>query len=270
MVFTAIFSILFLRKKLTLIHWCGIGTVVAGLVVVGVSDLIFAKEPEGNHTDKEKAFGIILILAAMVFTSLQVVYEERFIGKYNIPALQAVGWEGIFGFFTLGLLLIPFNFIHMPSSNSGPNHRLEDVPEAFCQMGNNGIIILATVGNVFSIAFFNFAGISVTKELSSTTRMVLDSGRTLIIWALSLAFKWQKFYPLQLLGFILLIIGMGLYNGVWESLYRRYIKGEQPSDTKPLLPGYDDINSHTPTPGISTIPSSAGAYVAPDKDIVNG
>lgn len=37
----------------------------------------------------------------------QVVYEERFIGKYNIPPLQAVGWEGIFGFGTLGLLLIP-------------------------------------------------------------------------------------------------------------------------------------------------------------------
>jgi len=36
-----------------------------------------------------------------------VVYEERFIGKYNIPPLQAVGWEGIFGFCTLGLLLIP-------------------------------------------------------------------------------------------------------------------------------------------------------------------
>lgn len=36
-----------------------------------------------------------------------MVYEERFVGKSNIPPLQAVGWEGIFGFFTLGLLLIP-------------------------------------------------------------------------------------------------------------------------------------------------------------------
>ena len=38
-----------------------------------------------------------------------MVYEERYIGKYNIPPLQAVGWEGIFGFCTLGLLLIPVN-----------------------------------------------------------------------------------------------------------------------------------------------------------------
>ena len=68
-------------------------------------------------------------------------------------------------------------------------------------------MICLLLGNVFSIAFFNFAGISVTKELSSTTRMVLDSGRTLIIWAVSLALQWQKFYPLQIVGFVLLVIG---------------------------------------------------------------
>ena len=94
---------------------------------MGVSDLLFSKEQEGNHTNQQKILGIVLILLGMIFTSfqvrvnersatallidcpLQVVYEERFIGKYNIPALQAVGWEGIFGFMTLGLILIPVN-----------------------------------------------------------------------------------------------------------------------------------------------------------------
>jgi hypothetical protein len=66
---------------------------------------------------------------------------------------------------------------------------------------------MCCLGNVFSIAFFNFAGISVTKELSATTRMVLDNGRTLIIWAVSLALRWQEFYWLQIIGFILLVIG---------------------------------------------------------------
>jgi hypothetical protein len=65
-----------------------------------------------------------------------------------------------------------------------------------------------------SIAFFNFAGVSVTKELSATTRMVLDSVRTLVIWMFSLAVRWQKFNYLQLIGFTLLIIGMCLYNNV--------------------------------------------------------
>ena len=40
-----------------------------------------------------------------------MVYEEKFITKYNVPALKAVGWEGTFGFLTLSSLLIPFYFI---------------------------------------------------------------------------------------------------------------------------------------------------------------
>lgn len=52
---------------------------------------------------------------------------------------------------------------------------------------------------MISIAFFNFAGVSVTKELSATTRMVLDSVRTLVIWTVSLALHWQNFYWPQVL-----------------------------------------------------------------------
>ena len=46
-----------------------------------------------------------------VIVASQMVYEEKFITKYNVPALKAVGWEGTFGFMTLATLLIPFYFI---------------------------------------------------------------------------------------------------------------------------------------------------------------
>ena len=29
-----------------------------------------------------------------IITACQMVYEEKFIYKYNVPSLQAVGWEG--------------------------------------------------------------------------------------------------------------------------------------------------------------------------------
>merc|ERR1711990_74486 len=57
-------------------------------------------------------------------------------------------------------------------------------------------------------------GISVTKELSATTRMVLDSIRTLVIWMVSIGVGWQNFFALQLLGFCILIVGMMLYNDI--------------------------------------------------------
>lgn len=52
-----------------------------------------------------------------------------------------------------------------------------------------------------SIAYFNFSGISVAKEISATTRMVLDSVRTFFIWTFSLAVGWQEFHPLQVILF---------------------------------------------------------------------
>jgi len=64
------------------------------------------------------------------------------------------------------------------------------------------IVILIRVlfsGNIISIAYFNFSGISVAKEISATTRMVLDSVRTFFIWTFSLAVGWQTFNPLQVL-----------------------------------------------------------------------
>lgn len=81
-------------------------------------------------------------------------------------------------------------------------------------MKNNWLIILALSGTVVSIAFFNFAGISVTKEISATSRMVLDSVRTVVIWAFSLLIEWEKFHYLQLLGFVVLLFGMFLYNNI--------------------------------------------------------
>lgn len=55
--------------------------------------------------------------------------------------------------------------------------------------------------------------------MNATTRMVLDSGRTLIIWAVTLGIKWQPFeyrsFLLQLAGFVLLVLGMFVYNDIF-------------------------------------------------------
>jgi hypothetical protein len=58
--------------------------------------------------------------------------------------------SGLFGFSILGLLLIPFYFIHVPEPfTDNPRHVLEDVLEAFLQMGQNPLIICAIIGKYF-------------------------------------------------------------------------------------------------------------------------
>lgn len=112
-------------------------------------------------------------------------------------------------------------FIPVGNFSNNPRQVLEDALDAFCQIGHKPLILVALLGNTVSIAFFNFAGISVTKEISATTRMVLDSLRTLVIWVVSLALDWEQFHGLQVLGFLVLLVGTALYNGLHRPLLAR-------------------------------------------------
>ena len=67
---------------------------VLGLGVIGVCDFIYSDG--GSSTDTNGIIaGDLLILCALVVSSVQLVYEEKFVNKHNIPALKAVGWEGL-------------------------------------------------------------------------------------------------------------------------------------------------------------------------------
>lgn len=65
-----------------------------------------------------------------------------------------------------------------------------------------------------SIAFFNFFGISVTKAMSASHRMVLDSLRTVAVLTCSVALGWEQFHAEQLAGFFFLLLGTGMYNEI--------------------------------------------------------
>ncbi|CAK9801933.1 Solute carrier family 35 member F6 [Anthophora plagiata] len=211
-VFTAVLSMGFLNRKLCSREWFGIVMVILGLVLVGLSDVTME---DSNINRNSILTGDLLILCAQIVTAIQMVVEEKFVTVQNISALEVTGWEGIFGFICICILMIPLNFIHAPPPFADNSRgTLEATKDAFIQIGNSRNLMMAIIGISFSIAFFNFAGISVTKEKSATTRMILDSIRTIIIWVFSLAFGWQKFHYLQLIGFSILLIGMSFYNNV--------------------------------------------------------
>uniref|UniRef100_U5EUX3 Putative solute carrier family 35 member f6 n=1 Tax=Corethrella appendiculata TaxID=1370023 RepID=U5EUX3_9DIPT len=213
-VFVGMLSVAFLNRQLVAREWSGIAIIILGLAIVGASDFL-ANDGGASKSRNDVITGDLLIISAQIITAVQMVYEEKYVAGLDIPALQAVGWEGFFGFCVLGLLLIPMYYIHVPAPfNTNAHGVLEDLPDALVQIGNNPFLIMAIGGTIISIAFFNFAGISVTKEISATTRMVLDSVRTLVIWTVALLLQWQIFHWLQVLGFSLLLFGMCLYNNI--------------------------------------------------------
>lgn len=214
-IFTGFLSVAFLGRKLKLFEWIGIFSVMCGLVIVGLSDVVTGKSTSSDSSMNKIITGDLLIIMAQIITATQMIVEEKYVSGRNVSPLQAVGWEGIFGFSVLSLLLFPMYFIKVGHDIfNNPNGQIEDAIDGFYQIANSWEVATGLSGTIFSIAFFNFAGISVTKQMSATTRTVLDSVRTLVIWVISLVLKWEEFSIIQLGGFIILLIGMCLYNDI--------------------------------------------------------
>nr|CAI5818774.1 unnamed protein product [Callosobruchus analis] len=197
-VFVGLLSVAFLGRVMIKRQWTGIFFIILGLALVGVADFFSKDSSSDNHSRNDVITGDLLIIIAQIIQAIQMVVEEKFVAGQNIPSLQAVGWEGTFGFLVLAFLQIPFYYIRAgPPVTTHYGDRLEDAIDAFVQIGNSWQLMMAIFGTIISIAFFNFSGITVTKEISATTRMVLDSVRTIIIWIFSLAFLGQAFHWLQ-------------------------------------------------------------------------
>lgn len=197
-------------------HGIGIFFVILGVLIVGAIDIgeFEIGDPSPNyHTKSEQVLGCVLIACSELIVAFKLVYEEKFVTSNDVSALEAVGWHGTFGFLTLATLLIPFNFIPVGDTiGNNPRHVLEDADDGLYQLANNVQLLTAFIVTVLTFASFSSSAIYVTKQWSGTTRMVVDSGRILVIWIVSLAIGWQSFHALQLMGFVFLVIGMIVYN----------------------------------------------------------
>lgn len=220
-VFTALLSVVCLRKKLYAFHWTAVLLVVIGVSIVGAQSIIQSSSSGGGSG---VILGIILILAAQVVQAVQVVAQEKFIRKFETPEFLLVGLEGIFGATILGILLVPMYFVHIGG------YPIEDAGDAWEQIKNSpselptghpnwhlpvgNALFVAILGNIASIAFFNVFGIKITTVLSGSHRMVLDSMRTCVVWGVALILGWEEFHLLQLVGFMIMLAGTALYNEI--------------------------------------------------------
>ena len=110
------------------------------------------------------------------------------------------------------MMLVPLYYITV--SGGERDYPLEDAIDAMEQVKNSTELQVSLVGYICSIAFFNFFGISVTKAMSASHRMVLDSLRTVAVLVISVMLGWEDFHPMQLFGFFFLLLGTGMYNEI--------------------------------------------------------
>ncbi|KAI9310753.1 hypothetical protein BX666DRAFT_2032683 [Dichotomocladium elegans] len=239
-IFTGLFSYLFLGRKLRRFEWFSLAMVVGGVAIVGLSSLIVPQnKPSGSNSagnvtfDLMSLLGVILVLGAQLFTASQFVIEEKIMTHYHITPLKAVGFEGTFG---LVSVLAAMPVLHLLLSKQSIYfdlsigfHDVFDTPGVW----KTGIFI------ALSIAFFNWTGLTITSRISATARSTIDACRTLFIWMVSLYLGWEKFTYVQLIGFIIMVTGTFIFNGVIRLPFDRLSAEESAPLLRPATPEED-------------------------------
>lgn len=211
--FTVLLRVAFLSKHMAKYMWVSIFMVIVGLGLIGMTDYVYDTPRGYDHYGL--AAGDLLIVMSQIMIAMQIVYEEKFMDKHSIDPLRVVGLEGLFGAIVSITLLIPFSFVSSGPFSKLPNSRIEDIKDAFLQMRSSWILALCVVGSVVSKVIYYYAGTRLVRNRhDSATRITIDVHHDLIIWAISLRLGWQKFFYPQIIGFILVPIGMMIYNDV--------------------------------------------------------
>jgi len=226
--FTTLFSFIFLKTRFARHNYFGIFLVVFGLTLVGVSSIATSHDDSSNNA----LAGFFFVIFAQIFTAAQFILEENFMKSYECPPLKAVGWEGVWGSCFYLVFLFFAQQIQCPVGNSRNDFfklictqndkgiwLLEDSLFAMRQLANNFSLAIFSVLFICSIGLFNFVGITISKLLSSPARAIIDTIRTIVVWMFFLLpivdpENQEKFMWLELIGFVFLILGTIIYNEI--------------------------------------------------------
>jgi len=214
-ILVAVLSRIVLKTKYRPYKLIGLASIFLGVCVVGLAPILYPNSSE-VHGSKNTGLGLLFVLIAQFFAAAQFITEEKIILKYEINPLKMVGFEGLFGALTVLLLMFLTYITGLFKTNP-----MLDIVSGFHQIFSNPMLWGTSIGCAISIGGFNWFGLNITKYLSSTARCTIDTCRTLFIWLISLSLGWEIFIPLQVVGFVILIFGIFLFNDVFKSVLNK-------------------------------------------------
>lgn len=227
-IFSAILSIIFLKRHLYKFNWIGISFVMLGLVIVAYACIKgdFQATSENNvapPTTNEEICGIVMVVVAQVIQASQIVIEEFLLKNIKADPFLIVGLEGFWGGIVCSLVLIPVAYVP-ENSSLGSAHGYEDTIDTLDMMKNNNRILMTGILYVFAILFYNLFGMLVTFSYTAVHRTILEAVRTMCIWVTDLFIHYavdsgygevlNGWSLLELAGFISLLFGLFVYNKV--------------------------------------------------------
>jgi len=217
-VFSAIFTVTFLKRKQYPFHWFSVGLCLAGLAVAGASEYLNNKANAGYII-----LGCSLLLASECMKAFHVIYDEKMLKAYKADTLFVVGMEGIYSIIFLVPTLI-LAWLVIPGSDGGS---LEDLDDTFYRISNSKILIVLLSVLPIVVVVLAIAGVMIIKYLTGVHNALISVLRSVVAWALELILfyslpdylaeqygvPWKAFSSLKLVGFVIVIIATLMYDG---------------------------------------------------------
>jgi len=213
-VFSALFLILIMGRKLFAFHWFAIAIVLAGIVVASIPAVV---KPEKGPGATEAIIGISLVLAGELIRSLRGVVEEKMLKKLRYDALLVVGIQGLYACILTIPLIISVNYIE---NSKGP---LEEFTETVRMFGSSGVIIAIAAFMPFSVPGLFVAGAYVTKLMSAVHNALTTILTNGTVWIISIIVHYvdplhlrghgvELISLVQLTGFLMVLVASLIYD----------------------------------------------------------
>lgn len=224
--FSAIFSLIFLSRRFLGHEWGAVAAILIGTTLICMQD---------------DWVGPAYLCVAQLFVAGQFVLEEYLMDRYRLDPVKAMGIEGAFGTVILVVAL-----------GVATAANLGDMRQGMTQLFDHYVLWQSALVLALMVAMFNFFGLAVSSSVGVPGRSVIDTfrygmhvirkqsdltlfHRTVLIWVIAIHYGWDTFSWLQLAGFVVLVLGVFVFNGVF-SCVRHYVSHHaRNGESAPLL-----------------------------------
>ena len=225
-------SLFFLKNTHSQNNFIGVFLLIIGLFFISLS-AINDKNRRFEHTETTSGLvqtivGIICCIFCNIFTALHAITEEYIFKTRIIHPIKLIGFEGLFGtIFSFTLILIfsqikfgkSIEFLCIKDKETGSLY-IENFYIAIRQILEEKQIIFLVILLFFLFIIYNYCYITITKVTNATTNIVLYNLTALFIWIFFLIpihkeENQEKIGILQCIGFLILILGVCVYNEVF-------------------------------------------------------
>ncbi|KAI9488903.1 hypothetical protein BDB00DRAFT_846180 [Zychaea mexicana] len=208
--FSAIFSLIFLSRRFLGYEWGAVAAILIGTTLVCMQD---------------DWIGPAYLCVAQLFVAGQFVLEEYLMDRYRLHPLKAMGIEGAFGTVLLVIAMLIAVVVDIDDNTRA----------GVLQLFDDYVLWQSALVLALMVALFNFFGLAVSTPVGVPGRSVIDTLRTILIWVIAIHYGWDTFSWIQLGGFVVLVLGVFVFNGVFSWVWHHAGGHARNGETAPLL-----------------------------------